>query len=90
LKSDGKATVLYYAASYRSCTMAIILNAVEKTLFIPLWCRAQVSMKYPLLLHDPKAVDLVEAIDYDFSVIDARLRPEFRLTSVARRDNVTM
>jgi len=64
--------------------MTITLNAVEETLFIPLWCRAQVSMKYPSLLHDPKAVDLVEAIDYDFSVIDKRLSPEFRLTSVAR------
>lgn len=64
--------------------MAITLDAVEETLFIPLWCRAQMSTKYPSLLHDPKAVDLVEAIDYNFSVIDAQLSPEFQLTSVAR------
>jgi O-methyltransferase involved in polyketide biosynthesis len=65
-------------------TVAITLNAVEETLLIPLWHRAQVSIKYPLLFCDPKAVDLVEAIDYDFSVIDTRLSPEYRLTGVAR------
>jgi O-methyltransferase involved in polyketide biosynthesis len=64
--------------------VAITLNAVEETLLIPLWHRAQVSIKYPSLFRDPKAVDLVEAIDYDFSVIDARFSPEFRLTGAAR------
>jgi len=64
--------------------MAIMLNAVEETLFIPLWCRAKVSTKFPSLLHDPKAVDLVETIDYDFSVIDVQLSPEFQLTSLTR------
>jgi len=64
--------------------MAITRSTVEETLFIPLWCRAQVSTRYPSLLHDPKAIALVGAIDYDFSVIDARLSPEFRLTSAAR------
>jgi O-methyltransferase involved in polyketide biosynthesis len=64
--------------------MAITLSAVEQTLFIPLWCRAQASTTYQSLLCDPKAVELVEAIDYDFSVIDARLSPVIRLASVAR------
>jgi O-methyltransferase involved in polyketide biosynthesis len=64
--------------------MAIELNTVEETLFIPLWCRAQASIKYQSLFYDSKAVELVQAVDYDFSVIDARLSPVVRLASVAR------
>lgn len=64
--------------------MAITLSAVEETLFIPLWCRAQASMKCPSWFCDPKAVELVETIDYDFSAFDARLDPIIQLTSVAR------
>jgi O-methyltransferase involved in polyketide biosynthesis len=64
--------------------MPITLNAVEETLLIPLWHRAQASIQYPSLFCDPKAVDLVEAIDYDFSVIDTRFSPEYRLTGVVR------
>jgi len=64
--------------------MTLRPNTVEETLFIPLWCRAQVSKKYPSLLYDPKAVDLVRAIDYDFSVIESRFSPEYFLTSAAR------
>jgi len=77
-------TVLYRTASCRSCTMTITLNAVEEILFFPLWCRVQVSKKYPSLLHDPKAINLVKAIDYDFSLLDAQFSLEFLLTSVAR------
>jgi O-methyltransferase involved in polyketide biosynthesis len=71
--------------------MAITLSAVEETLFIPLWCRAQASKTYQLSFYDPKAVELVEYIDYDFSVIDGQLSPVIRLASVARArqfDNV--
>ena len=77
-------TVLYHTASCCSCTMTITLNAVEEILFFPLWFRVQVSKKYPSLLHDPKAINLVKAIDYDFSLLDAQFNLEFVLTSVAR------
>jgi len=72
--------------------MGITPNTVEETLFIPLWNRAQVSRKYPSLLYDPKAVELVEAIDYDFPAIDAQMNHEHRLANVARArqcDDVT-
>ncbi len=64
--------------------MAITLVDVEETLFIPLWYRAQVSVRCPWLLYDPKAVELVNAVDYDFSAIDERFSPEYRLTTAAR------
>jgi O-methyltransferase involved in polyketide biosynthesis len=71
--------------------MPIALGALEETLFIPLWCRAQASEKYPSLFCDSKAVELVQSIDYDFSAIEARLSPVIRLASAARArqcDNV--
>jgi O-methyltransferase involved in polyketide biosynthesis len=64
--------------------MAIGLDTVEETLFIPLWCRAQASKKYPSLLYDPKAVELVETIDYDFSPIAEKFDALYRLSSVVR------
>jgi len=60
-----------------------MLSPSEETLFIPLWCRALASTKSSLFC-DPKAVELVHTIDYDFSLIDARLGPIIRLASVAR------
>lgn len=64
--------------------MAVNLNGVEETLFIPLWGRAYVSTHYPSLFYDAKAIDLVRSIDYDFSHIRERFPPEFRLISIAR------
>jgi len=64
--------------------MAIELNTIEETLFIPLWCRAYVSKKYPSLLYDPKAVELVETVDYDFSSIDEKFDFLYKLTSAVR------
>jgi O-methyltransferase involved in polyketide biosynthesis len=62
----------------------ISLNGLEQTLFIPLWCRAHASLHYPSLFYDPKAVELVGSVDYDFSAIEAQLNPVIRLVSVAR------
>ncbi len=43
------------------------LGAVQETLLIPLLGRARETAKSKGLLKDPKAVEMVEAIDYDFS-----------------------
>jgi len=64
--------------------MGIELTDVEETLFIPLWCRAQASKKYPTLLYDPKAVELVETIDYNFSSIAEKFDTLYKLSSVVR------
>ncbi len=46
---------------------AFELGPVQQTLLIPLFARAELSRKGPRLLHDPKAIEIVEALDYDFS-----------------------
>lgn len=41
------------------------LGAVQQTLFIPLAARAHQTQRRHPLLHDPKAVEMVQSIDYD-------------------------
>ena len=41
------------------------LGAVQETLFIPLAARARETQRKHPVLHDPKAVQLVQSIDYD-------------------------
>src|SRR5512135_872953 len=43
------------------------LNAVSQTLLIPLYFRATESQRPDALVRDPKAVELVGQLDYDFS-----------------------
>jgi O-methyltransferase involved in polyketide biosynthesis len=43
------------------------LNAVSQTLLIPLYFRAMESQRPDALVRDPKAVELVGLLDYDFS-----------------------
>ncbi|WP_187645639.1 class I SAM-dependent methyltransferase [Streptomyces sp. TRM49041] len=57
------------------------LGAVQETLLIPLYARAVETQRKRGLLDDPRAVEMVEAIDYDFtrfngarSLIGANLR----------------
>ena len=51
------------------------LNAVAQTLLIPLYFRAMESERPDALVRDPKAVELVGQLDYDFSVVQ-RLKDE--------------
>src|SRR5512136_3376336 len=51
------------------------LNAVSQTLMIPLYFRAIESQRPDALLRDPKAVELVGQLDYDFSGVQ-RLKGE--------------
>ena len=45
---------------------SIDLGEVSETLMIPLWSRAMESERRRGLLHDPKAREIVAALDYDF------------------------
>jgi O-methyltransferase involved in polyketide biosynthesis len=49
---------------------AVRLGEVQETLLIPLYGRADQTRRKRGLLHDPKAVEMVEAIDYDFGRFD--------------------
>ncbi|HXY87420.1 MAG TPA: hypothetical protein VEG44_03180 [Candidatus Acidoferrales bacterium] len=70
--------------------MAITLNAVEETLFIPLSCLAHVSMKYPSLFHDPKAIDLVEAIESETGASNVELAPMYSLIGCEQDQELDM
>jgi O-methyltransferase involved in polyketide biosynthesis len=45
------------------------LNAVSQTLLIPLYIRAMESQRPDALVRDPKALELVAQLDYDFSAV---------------------
>jgi len=62
----------------------IDLDAVEKTLLIPLWSRAKLSREHAPLLNDTKAIEIVEKIDLDFSTLDTALRFEGALLNAVR------
>lgn len=49
--------------------MKINLGNVQKTLFLPLWGRAEESKKRKPLLVDETAIRIIEQIDFDFSQI---------------------
>ncbi len=42
-------------------------GTIERTMLGPLWARATYSEKYPDLLNDPKASQIIKKLDYDFS-----------------------
>lgn len=46
--------------------IAVELGAVQETLLIPLLGRAEETQRQGGLIDDPKAVEIVEALDYDF------------------------
>ncbi|MFI7637846.1 class I SAM-dependent methyltransferase [Nonomuraea sp. NPDC049400] len=47
------------------------LSTIQETMLIPLYGRAVETAKPRGVLHDPKAVEMVAAIDYDFASLDA-------------------
>ncbi len=49
--------------------ITVDLGNVQKTLFLPLWGRAVESKKEKPLLVDKTALQIIEAVDYDFSTL---------------------
>ena len=49
------------------------LGAVQETLLIPLYGRAAFTRQGSALIDDPRAVEMVEAIDYDFTHLDGTM-----------------
>lgn len=46
------------------------LTGIPETMLIPLWARAVETDKPAPIIQDPKAVDMVSQIDFDFSVLE--------------------
>jgi O-methyltransferase involved in polyketide biosynthesis len=51
----------------------VTLGPAQETLLVPLYGRAQLTREGSSLIADPKAVEMVEAIDYDFSRFDGSM-----------------
>ncbi|NJN29756.1 MAG: class I SAM-dependent methyltransferase [Synechococcales cyanobacterium RM1_1_8] len=47
--------------------VAVELGPVQETLLIPLLGRARLSQQQPSLIQDPKALEIVSRLNYDFS-----------------------
>lgn len=65
-------------------------NTVQETLVIPLYGRKMCSELYPNLYRDETAVRLIEAIDYDFSLLSRKsksLMQRFGFLEAAMRQN---
>ncbi len=60
------------------------LAHVQETLLLPLWGRAVESKKEKPLLIDPKAVEIINSIDYDFSTIEKNIGPVSQLAWIGR------
>lgn len=45
-------------------------TGVEETLLLPLWARAKETQRRDAIIDDPKAVELLRSIDYDFQRFD--------------------
>jgi O-methyltransferase involved in polyketide biosynthesis len=51
----------------------VALGSAQETLLVPLYGRAQLTQQGSTLITDPKAVEMVEAIDYDFARFDGSM-----------------
>jgi len=64
--------------------LPIDLNNVQETLLLPLWGRAVESRKAAPRLTDTLAAEIIDAIDYDFSVIAENISYFTRYAWIAR------
>jgi len=65
-------------------------NSVQETLIIPLFARKMCSERFPDLFQDPKAVELIDQLDYDFAPLEKKAKSaayRFGALEVAMRQN---
>ena len=68
-------------------------NSVQETLIIPLYARKLCTERFPRLFQDPKAIELIDRLDYDFSPLEKRgksLGYQFGALEVAMRETDLM
>jgi O-methyltransferase involved in polyketide biosynthesis len=64
--------------------IAVDLGNVQKTLFLPLWGRAFESQKENPLLVDKTALEIIDKVDYDFSVMARKISELTRIAWIMR------
>ncbi len=52
-------------------------NTVQETLIIPLYGRKMCTEQFPDLFQDPRAVELIESLDYDFTAMEKKSKSTF-------------
>lgn len=57
---------------------------VHKTLLFPLWGRAKEMQKDRPLLKDPKAQEILDSLNFDFSIFDRSIKPLSQASWIAR------
>lgn len=62
----------------------ISLGHVQKTLFLPLWGRAVESRKKNPMLVDKKALEIMDRVDYDFSLMTKNLQDISQIAWIKR------
>jgi O-methyltransferase involved in polyketide biosynthesis len=60
------------------------LNAIQRTMFLPLWGRFKESKKNDPLLYDEKAIEIINNIDFDFMSLDKNVDEYGALSWVIR------
>lgn len=60
------------------------LNAIQRTMFLPLWGRFKESKKNNPLLYDEKAIEIINNIDFDFMSLDKNVDEYGALSWVIR------
>ncbi len=68
-------------------------NTVQETLVIPLFGRKMCTERFPDLFQDPKAVELIDRLDYDFSELEKKTKSkgyQFGALEVAMRETDLM
>jgi O-methyltransferase involved in polyketide biosynthesis len=66
----------------------ILANDIAKTLLIPLWCCATPCKANPVAAYDPKAVEVIQTLDYDFSEIRNSFKEYGQVCCLAREINI--
>jgi O-methyltransferase involved in polyketide biosynthesis len=64
--------------------VALDLGHVQKTLFLPLWGRAQETKKTHPLLVDKTALEIIEKVDFDFSTLAGNLTELSQISWIMR------
>ncbi len=68
-------------------------NSVQETLIIPLFGRKMCTEQFPRLFSDPRAVELIDRLDYDFTPLEKKAKSlayRFGALEVAMRENDLM
>jgi O-methyltransferase involved in polyketide biosynthesis len=60
------------------------LGNVQRTLFMPVWARAVETKKENPILIDNTAVEIIESVDFDFSIMSTNLKEINQLSWIAR------